>query len=295
MRFRCVFWISVCILFTALPNLWAQDGGRRDRGFRSFWGGGGNRSRGGDPGRSSPPRENQDRDSASSDAGPANDSSESSDSKTPPAVPGFGENKKLAAVPGFSDPPKKDPAKKSSAPAASSDAKPAKTADSPSSRASKQEEQIRKYTKSQLDQYDDNKNGQLEPGEWAKMKSKYKAADKNKDGTITLDELTAFRMAEEGISSSEKTDRKTGPTSQSPPHSDASAGKPFRFLTSTERLPEGLPDWFARKDADGDGQISMAEFSSFWTADKAREFSQYDKDNDGIITPAECLGADTKK
>lgn len=65
--------------------------------------------------------------------------------------------------------------------------------------------------------------------------------------------------------------------------------KPVRFLTSRERLPKGLPDWFLEKDVDGTGQITMAQFSTSWTPEKLAEFNRYDLNHDGIITAAECL------
>lgn len=82
--------------------------------------------------------------------------------------------------------------------------------------------------------------------------------------------------------------------------STASPGKPAarksgRFLTPKERLPQGLPDWFIQKDADGDGQISMAEFASQWTPEKAKEFEAYDLNHDGFITAAECLKVEKAK
>ena len=67
--------------------------------------------------------------------------------------------------------------------------------------------------------------------------------------------------------------------------------KPMRFLTAKERLPKGLPDWFADRDADGDGQVTMAEFAERWTPDTAREFDHYDRNHDGVVTAAECLKA----
>jgi len=73
--------------------------------------------------------------------------------------------------------------------------------------------------------------------------------------------------------------------------SSAGQRKFYRALSPTERLPEGLPEWFPRKDKDGDGQVSMAEFSDSWTNEKAAEFSKYDVNNDGYITPAECFEA----
>jgi hypothetical protein len=65
--------------------------------------------------------------------------------------------------------------------------------------------------------------------------------------------------------------------------------KAIRFLTPHERLPKELPDWFKTRDADGDGQISMAEFAADWTPAKVAEFLRLDLNNDGIITPDEFL------
>lgn len=71
--------------------------------------------------------------------------------------------------------------------------------------------------------------------------------------------------------------------------------KPGRFLTARERLPKGLPDWFLEKDVNGDGQITMAEFTDNWTPEKLAEFAKYDLNHDGIITAAECLKVEKAK
>jgi Ca2+-binding EF-hand superfamily protein len=65
--------------------------------------------------------------------------------------------------------------------------------------------------------------------------------------------------------------------------------KRIRFLMPTERLPQGLPEWFRAKDANGDGQVSMAEFATTWTDALVREFNSYDLNGDGMITPQEVL------
>jgi Ca2+-binding EF-hand superfamily protein len=50
--------------------------------------------------------------------------------------------------------------------------------------------------------------------------------------------------------------------------------------------PTGLPDWFAKLDTDGDGQIALHE----WPADRSmEEFAKYDLNGDGFITPQEVL------
>jgi len=134
------------------------------------------------------------------------------------------------------------------------------------------------------------------------MSSSLRDADRNGDGIVTLDELT-LKLADFGArrdgrsSSSGSSSASSGQGSTSPASGTASATaiaaprSSSRFLSAIERLPPGLPDWFARKDANEDGQISMAEFSSQWTEKEVREFSQLDLDNDGLITPEECLKA----
>jgi hypothetical protein len=64
---------------------------------------------------------------------------------------------------------------------------------------------------------------------------------------------------------------------------------PARLLTPIEKYPKGLPDWFVQKDVHHNGQITMAEYTTNWTAEKVKEFNHYDLNGDGIITAAEVL------
>jgi EF hand len=51
------------------------------------------------------------------------------------------------------------------------------------------------------------------------------------------------------------------------------------------RLPPDLPDWFARLDADGDGQVALYEWrESGWAIE---EFRQLDRNDDGFLTADE--------
>jgi Ca2+-binding EF-hand superfamily protein len=97
----------------------------------------------------------------------------------------------------------------------------------------------------------------------------------------------------------------TPATAAAPAKPDAPAGtaaggevkkptsKSGRFLTPQERLT-GLPEWFKKKDADGDGQVTMAEFARDWTPELLNEFNRYDLNHDGVITAAECLRAEKR-
>ena len=118
----------------------------------------------------------------------------SGDAAGAPLVPGFGEvaSIKLTPVPGFGVPiaTATASAKKSGA---SGDSSSTSTASTPPL-----DDRIRQYAKSLMKQYDKNGNGQLEKEEWMEMKPEYRAADKNHDGIITLDELTEFLAADSG-------------------------------------------------------------------------------------------------
>ncbi len=63
------------------------------------------------------------------------------------------------------------------------------------------------------------------------------------------------------------------------------------YLTQAPKLPEGLPGWFESRDADGDQQIQMSEYASDWTDELVAEFSGFDANGDGVVTPQECLFA----
>ena len=240
---------------------------------------------------------------AASGRGSSKEGKPASGGESAPKVPGFGVQGEAPKVSGFgpasggstatpSSPSRNGSSKRSSSPGSSS-SKPAEKKELDS--------RIRKYAESLLRRYDANKNGVLEKDEWSKMRNNPEKADRNRDKVVTGEELTTWLSAYSQKSS-------PPPSTSSPPTASASLSrstssrhshssrseerKSYRFLTPTERLPKGLPDWFARKDANGDGQVSMAEYhSGDWDEAKAAEFAGYDLNNDGMITPAECLEA----
>lgn len=147
------------------------------------------------------------------------------------------------------------------------------------------DDRIQRYAQGLMGRYDRNRNGQLEKDEWSEMRGNYAEADSNKDEIINGDELAGHLARMAGGNSS----RSGGSSSSS---SASSGGQPtYRFLSPTERLPSGLPDWFARSDANSDGQVMMHEFSTTWDERKAEEFAGFDVNRDGVITPAEALGS----
>jgi Ca2+-binding EF-hand superfamily protein len=64
-----------------------------------------------------------------------------------------------------------------------------------------------------------------------------------------------------------------------------------RFHVPAARLPSELPDWFRQRDANGDGQITFAEFAAHAAPDELDDFARYDLNGDGVITVQEYLRA----
>ena len=105
--------------------------------------------------------------------------------------------------------------------------------------------------------YDIDKDQSLGRSEWQRLGGHIANADLNGNGLIVSTELTTWLLG-----------RLT---------SQPGAG-----------LPENLPDWFLESDGDLNGQVMLAEFIASQTIDRHAEFSHYDRDADGIVTPAEC-------
>jgi len=142
-------------------------------------------------------------------------------------------------------------------------------------------------------QYDKNKNGVLERDEASQLREGLRDADRDRDGRITMDELSA-----QLVEYSQRRGGGGGPGSDRVRGSGPGGGKggdPWkssRFLTAQERLPAGVPPWFRDSDANQDGQVSMAEYAKDWSDAVVEKFVSYDLNNDGIITPAECLAVE---
>jgi hypothetical protein len=62
-----------------------------------------------------------------------------------------------------------------------------------------------------------------------------------------------------------------------------------KFTVPRSRLPKGLPSWFIVRDADGDAQLTLAEYATDGSQSALREFTQYDANGDGVVTAKECL------
>lgn len=167
-------------------------------------------------------------------------------------------------------------------------------------------QRYKRYAEGFIRQYDRNRDGKLDRDEASRLRPEHQAADTNKDGVIVVDELaiklqsysagTAGASGSSSGSSGRDGERRYGYGSRGSSSADnktaAEPRKSYRFVPATERLPKGLPDWFLRGDGNGDGQVSMAEYTTTWTEQLAAEFMKYDANADGIITPEECQAQD---
>jgi hypothetical protein len=62
----------------------------------------------------------------------------------------------------------------------------------------------------------------------------------------------------------------------------------YRFSRGTDKLPTGLPSWFKSRDTNGDGQVSLSEYSRTMSESTVAEFRRYDSNDDGMITAKEA-------
>ncbi len=185
-----------------------------------------------------------------------------------------------------------------------------------------------RYAQRIVAKYDRDGSGRLDHSEWAGKPGLPPAADLDRDGTITVDELAQYlsdyarapaqRSAErwwqnelpdflpllhpatpaesveapapEAASvSGEEPQSISGPTSALP--SSRTTGRDRKFHVPAAALPQGLPEWFIARDLDGDGQLTLAEFAPEGTPAQLAEFARYDLNGDGVITAEECLRA----
>lgn len=167
--------------------------------------------------------------------------------------------------------------------------RPAATPPSNSFGTVSENDRIRKFASVNIKKHDKDGNSILE-GDELKALGTSRDADQDGDGKITHNELVVFYTPKTATTSTLQPMVPSKTESRQPSDSDIqrkivnSTRKSYRFKSTKERLPS----WrFAFKDANGDGQVSMSEYSRSWTDRTAADFQRYDRDNDGMITSDE--------
>jgi hypothetical protein len=173
------------------------------------------------------------------------------------------------------------------------------------------------WAKGFVKQYDKNKNTWLDGDELEAAGRRAQSADLDGDKVVTVNELVA--SATKGSKTAGATAPAAKPVEVTGKSSDASnddskgdsvsatnskrvytwlGGKQsndpkskrrtYRFTPAAERLPTGLPSWFKTQDKNGDGQVSMREYSRSWSRSTVATFRGYDLNDDGIVTAKEA-------
>jgi len=169
---------------------------------------------------------------------------------------------------------------------------------------------VLRYAEHVLRTYDRNGSGRLEAAEWAAMRGDPREADANGDQVLTMEEL-ASRAAAYGrsrrprliVDDARKAAGETPAANGAPaPESGASGAAPApnnaqaeqarrgrKFYVAPSRLPQGLPEWFVERDRDGDGQLTVAEYSPGALRGEIAEFNSLDRNGDGLLTAEEYV------
>ncbi len=149
--------------------------------------------------------------------------------------------------------------------------------------------------------HDANGDGQLDPDEWRSMQGRGAAADLNGDGRITIGEFAQhvanysvgrrIRLAtpRESVVATPEGALPPGDTSLPATPADPAMLDGRRNLKYFTPVPAGVPAWFVERDADGDAQLTMAEYSPKLRSSEVAEFRKYDANGDGLLTAAELV------
>ncbi|MFK8110719.1 MAG: EF-hand domain-containing protein [Rubripirellula sp.] len=145
-----------------------------------------------------------------------------------------------------------------------------------------------------MQRYDRNKDGVLTKDE---LSSRFAGNpmdfDRNRDGKLSVSELAVrYARRREGEEEAKKgQERRREKTRDKEPEipDEFNGRQSYADRDSSGRaLPEGLPGSFLDKDANKDGQVTMAEFASEWTDELVAKFFDSDFNRDGVITAAEA-------
>ena len=138
--------------------------------------------------------------------------------------------------------------------------------------------------------FDKNKNGFIDADEITpRFTGRPMDFDVNRDGRLSVVEM-AYRQARKRDGKPKVApEKKDSPPARPTAAPDLFGGRrSYRSLSSRE-APAGVPGFFTDRDANGDNQVTMAEYGSDWTDELMAQFAEYDFNDDGIITAAEAI------
>jgi hypothetical protein len=151
-----------------------------------------------------------------------------------------------------------------------------------------------RYAERLIQQYDADADGRLQPHEWSQLRGEPARLDRNQDGAADVEEVAAYvaeyARTRQLVPSRPPAPSEPEPVPEPPAEADA-APRAKRFHVPERFLPQGLPEWFADRDANGDGQLSLAEFAPTAEAQQVAQFERLDVNQDGLLTAREATGA----
>jgi hypothetical protein len=162
---------------------------------------------------------------------------------------------------------------------------------------------VGRYVQKLWEQYDLNRDGILQQQEWQELRGQPARIDRDGDGVLTTSEMqqhvlnyahgrylapprTALPPHGDLTDLTDPTDPTDRPSTSLPGDVPPQV-KPY-YVPERFRM-RGLPDWYVDRDANGDGQLALAEFTPTAEAQLVAQFERLDINHDGLLTPVEVL------
>tara|TARA_R110002072_G_scaffold72506_9_gene173348 strand:+ start:5187 stop:6629 length:1443 start_codon:yes stop_codon:yes gene_type:complete len=152
-------------------------------------------------------------------------------------------------------------------------------------------EEDRKSAREVLSRYDRDKDGQLGKDE---ISSRFWGNpmdfDRNGDGKLSEMELATRQAVRRGNEEERRDDRRDDRRRDDDDDREiveVDFGGRKSYRVEGPGMAEGMPSFFAQRDLNRDGQVSMNEYTSDWTPDRVEEYYRWDQNQDGVITQTE--------
>jgi hypothetical protein len=161
-------------------------------------------------------------------------------------------------------------------------------------------ESLQQMADAQFKEHDLNGDGKLNEDEMPRpLRMDLARWDTNKDGLIDQNEYRTYYITR----FQERMARASNPGG--PPGMQGPSGGALETALIDEELDKrptvyragklpikGMPPWFTQLDTDGDGQVALYEWRA--AGKDLDEFQDWDRDNDGYITPEEAIHTQAK-